>query len=84
MTAGDQSSGGGQGNPLQVNTNFKLVFICVMILTILFAAGSIVVAFQNRGANPDESLKELGKGLMSLATLGFGAMVGLLGGRASA
>ncbi|MFZ4508831.1 MAG: hypothetical protein ACOYON_14150 [Fimbriimonas sp.] len=55
-----------------------------MILTILFAAGSIVVAFQNRGANPDESLKELGKGLMSLATLGFGAMVGLLGGRASA
>jgi hypothetical protein len=71
------------GGLAPVGNNFKLVFLSVMVLTILFAIGAIWVSVANKGDKPDEGLKNLAEKLFSLTTLGFGAMVGLLGGKST-
>jgi hypothetical protein len=63
-----------------VTRNFKLIFIGVLGLTVaaLIAQGAIVLT---QGDGISSGVKELVAYLRTLSTAGFGAIVGMLGGK---
>ena len=64
-----------------VASNFKLVIGLVFAGTMLFVLLAVGLSVYNVG-KPDDGIKSLIDKLVSLANIGFGAMVGLLGGKA--
>lgn len=63
-----------------VTAHFKLVFICVTVITVLSLAASLYIGVFV--PDPTEAAKSAMNTCSTLANLGFGAMVGLLGGKA--
>jgi hypothetical protein len=69
-----------QGNP-PIGATFKLVFLTAAIGTVMFTAlciGTTLLA----GRDPPPLLTEVVRALADLAKIGFGAIVGMLGGQA--
>jgi hypothetical protein len=63
-----------------VTAHFKLVFIGVMVITVLTLAANLYIGIFVE--KPTEAAKSAMATCSTLANLGFGAMVGLLGGKA--
>ncbi|MFE2970018.1 hypothetical protein ACFXKC_41380 [Streptomyces sp. NPDC059340] len=63
-----------------VTAHFKLVFIGVMVITVFTLAASLYIGVFVK--EPTEAAKSAMDTCSTLANLGFGAMVGLLGGKA--
>ncbi|MFF8322006.1 MULTISPECIES: hypothetical protein [Streptomyces] len=63
-----------------VSAHFKLVFIGVMVITVFTLAASLYIGIFLE--NPTDAAKSAMDTCSTLANLGFGAMVGLLGGKA--
>jgi hypothetical protein len=63
-----------------VTAHFKLVFICVTVITLLTLLASLYIGIFVE--KPTEAAKSAMETCSTLANLGFGAMVGLLGGKA--
>ncbi|CAM5666899.1 hypothetical protein SVIOM342S_06202 [Streptomyces violaceorubidus] len=63
-----------------VSAHFKLVFISVTVITVLTLAASLYIGIFVE--KPTEAAKSAMDTCSTLANLGFGAMVGLLGGKA--
>ncbi|GAA5705806.1 hypothetical protein Save01_06660 [Streptomyces avermitilis] len=63
-----------------VTAHFKLVFICVTVITVLTLLASLYIGIFVE--KPTEAAKSAMDTCSTLANLGFGAMVGLLGGKA--
>jgi len=63
-----------------INAGFKLVFHGVVGATMFFMAACIVLTLIARKEMPD-LISELHSGLLDLVKIGFGAVVGLLGGQ---
>jgi hypothetical protein len=63
-----------------VNPQFKLVFLTSVIGTFIFAVLCLVLAFAV-GKEPPPLFEKVIMGLFDLAKIGFGAVVGLLGGK---
>jgi hypothetical protein len=61
---------------------FKWVFVTVTSITILCLVGFIVLAFRYPEVDQASRLNSVFETLQSTFTLGFGAIVGLLGGKA--
>jgi hypothetical protein len=66
--------------PPRVDPRFKLVFLTATLGTILFTLICIVLHLAKTGKPPEEG-KELIEGMLTMAKVGFGAIVGLLGGK---
>lgn len=64
-----------------VTAHFKLVFICVTLITVLTLIASLYIGIFVK--NPTDAAKSAMDTCATLANLGFGAMVGLLGGKAA-
>jgi len=65
----------------EISAQFKLVFLTSAIGTLLFIALCVVLTLA-AGKEPPTLLQEVIRGLFDLAKIGFGAIVGLLGGQA--
>ncbi|WP_329614950.1 hypothetical protein OG244_19110 [Streptomyces brevispora] len=65
---------------MTVTPHFKLVFICVTVITVLTLLASLYIGIFV--AKPTDAAKSAMDTCSTLANLGFGAMVGLLGGKA--
>lgn len=63
-----------------LSSQFKLVFGAATGGTLLFVLLCVVLTFA-AGKEPPSLMTELIRGLFSLAQIGFGAVVGLLGGK---
>ncbi len=63
---------------IPVTSQFKLVFLTTTVITIACILGSVFIAY--RGGET-ESAKEVLSALLTLSKIGFGAIVGLLGGK---
>ncbi|WP_086564719.1 hypothetical protein [Streptomyces africanus] len=63
-----------------VTAHFKLVFLCVTVITVLTLAASLYIGIFVE--KPTDAAKSAMDTCSTLANLGFGAMVGLLGGKA--
>ncbi|MGW3448961.1 hypothetical protein [Streptomyces sp. NPDC001076] len=63
-----------------VTAHFKLVFLSVTLITVLTLAASLYIGIFVQ--KPTEAAKSAMDTCSTLANLGFGAMVGLLGGKA--
>lgn len=63
-----------------VTAHFKLVFLCVTVITVLTLLASLYIGIFVE--KPTEAAKSAMSTCSTLANLGFGAMVGLLGGKA--
>ncbi|MFC4980014.1 hypothetical protein [Streptomyces atroolivaceus] len=63
-----------------VTAHFKLVFICVTVITVLTLVASLYIGIFIE--KPTDAAKSAMDTCSTLANLGFGAMVGLLGGKA--
>ena len=63
-----------------INPAFKLVFLTAVGGTLLFIAIRIAILWATGGQMPT-AMEKLVDGLFSMAHLGFGAIVGLLGGK---
>jgi hypothetical protein len=63
-----------------VTAHFKLVFLCVTVITLLTLVASLYIGIFVE--KPTEAAKSAMDTCSTLANLGFGAMVGLLGGKA--
>ncbi|GGX65547.1 hypothetical protein GCM10010358_19900 [Streptomyces minutiscleroticus] len=63
-----------------ITAHFKLVFICVALITVLTLMASLYIGIFVE--KPTEAAKSAMDTCSTLANLGFGAMVGLLGGKA--
>ncbi|MEU3280741.1 hypothetical protein [Streptomyces antibioticus] len=63
-----------------VTAHFKLVFLCVTVITVLTLLASLYIGIFIE--KPTEAAKSAMDTCSTLANLGFGAMVGLLGGKA--
>ncbi|EST25807.1 hypothetical protein [Streptomyces roseochromogenus] len=63
-----------------VTAHFKLVFLSVTLITVLTLAASLYIGIFVE--KPTEAAKSAMDTCSTLANLGFGAMVGLLGGKA--
>jgi len=76
-------AGGGNAvsNPILVSSVFKLVFLSVLSLTILLIIASVSLAVGNNTSTSAEA-KDLLKAFNTAWQMGFGAIVGLLGGKA--
>lgn len=61
---------------------FKAVFITVTIITVLCLIGFVALAIIYPNDDPTSRLTSVFETLRSAFTLGFGAIVGLLGGKA--
>lgn len=70
----------GGSNELVLTPGFKLVFGCVFALTVISLAVSIVLALMV--ANPSTQIAQLIDTCSTTYKLGFGAIVGLIGGKA--
>ncbi len=64
--------------PQPVSSAFKLTFITVLVLTVLSAA---IVVYLAGIHNPTEEQKRLVETFASSWKMGFGAIVGLIGGK---
>jgi hypothetical protein len=62
---------------IKVDPTFKLVFLSVVGLTVLAGAAWLVAAL----AQPSDAASLLASGCETLTKIGFGAVVGLLGGK---
>lgn len=58
---------------------FKLVFTSVLSITLICLVVAIFLAMRS---NPSEEIKSLNEKVLSVFTLGCGAIIGLLGGKA--
>jgi len=65
----------------EISAQFKLVFLTSAIGTLLFITLCVVLTLA-AGKEPPTLLQEVIRGLFDLAKIGFGAIVGLLGGQA--
>ncbi|MFZ4247010.1 hypothetical protein ACOZDF_17100 [Streptomyces griseoincarnatus] len=63
-----------------VTAHFKLVFICVAAITLITLMASLYIGIFIE--KPTEATKSVMNTCSTLTNLGFGAMVGLLGGKA--
>ena len=63
-----------------ISPEFKLVFVTAAAGTLLFILICITTSIL-AGRNPSGLLTEIIRGLFSLAQIGFGAIVGLIGGK---
>ncbi|MEV7700784.1 hypothetical protein AB0O62_30200 [Streptomyces sp. NPDC086779] len=63
-----------------VTAHFKMVFIAVLLITIATLAANLYIAIFVE--KPTEAAKSAMDTCSTLTNLGFGAMVGLLGGKA--
>lgn len=63
-----------------VTSHFKLVFVCVMVITVLSLVASVSIGIFV--SKPTDAAKSAMETCTTLAKLGFGAIVGLLGGKA--
>ncbi|MCT9010645.1 hypothetical protein [Streptomyces rhizosphaerihabitans] len=63
-----------------VTAHFKLVFLCVAVMTLLTLMASLYIGIFVE--KPTEAAKSAMNTCSTLCNLGFGAMVGLLGGKA--
>ncbi|WP_159029173.1 hypothetical protein [Streptomyces viridochromogenes] len=63
-----------------MTAHFKLVFLSVAAMTLLTLTASVYIGIFIK--NPTEAAKSAMNTCSTLANLGFGAMVGLLGGKA--
>jgi hypothetical protein len=63
-----------------VNPQFKLVFLTSVIGTFIFAVLCLVLTFAV-GKEPPPLFEKVVMGFFDLAKIGFGAVVGLLGGK---
>ncbi len=63
---------------IPITARFRLVFLTTVILTFVFLACSMILA-----ARGDDSAiaREVASACLSLTKIGFGAIVGLLGGK---
>ena len=68
-----------RSNP-PINPQFKLVFVTAAGGTLLFISLCIVLTLA-AGASPPDLMTEVIRGLFSLTQIGFGAVIGLLGGK---
>ncbi|MFF1681586.1 hypothetical protein ACFVYG_36755 [Streptomyces sp. NPDC058256] len=64
-----------------VTAHFKMVFICVTVITVLTLAASVYIGVAV--AKPSDSAKSAMDTCSTLAKLGFGAIIGLLSGKAA-
>ncbi|MGV9419689.1 hypothetical protein ACWDO6_19575 [Streptomyces sp. NPDC003674] len=81
-TTEEQGTLGGAATPAvtTVTAHFKMVFLCVMSITLLCLFASLYIGvFVEK---PTDGAKQAMDTCRTLANLGFGAMVGLLGGKA--
>jgi hypothetical protein len=62
-----------------VSAHFKMIFLAVFFLTVALLVTRITVAIMVR--NPSDSLKDAMATCNLLAIAGFGAMLGLIGGK---
>jgi len=63
-----------------ISPMFKLVFVTASVGTLLFIALCVTLAVL-AGKEPPSLVTELIRGMFSLAQIGFGAIVGMLGGK---
>ena len=77
------AAGGGGPGVVTLTPQFKWVFIVVVVLTIAAAVGDVIVSFRLAGVQGTMpvALEDLANKLGSAWQLGFGAIVGLLGGK---
>jgi len=76
-----ESQANTQGLPSdRLDPKFKLVFLTAAIGTLLFTLICVVLHLATTG-EPPPARKELIEGLLTMAKVGFGAIVGLLGGK---
>jgi hypothetical protein len=66
--------------PAKIGSQFKLVFLTAAAGTLLFVLICVVLTML-AGKQPPPLLERLVVGLFDLAKIGFGAIVGLLGGK---
>ena len=78
--AGD-SSAGSPVAPTTVSVHFKMIFLAVFSLTVALLAARVGVAIMV--VNPSDSLKDAMSTCNMLSNAGFGAMLGLIGGKIS-
>jgi hypothetical protein len=64
--------------PRPISSTFKLTFISVLVLTVL---SSVIVVYLASLPNPTEEQKRLVEVFASSWKMGFGAVVGLIGGK---
>jgi hypothetical protein len=64
-----------------VSVHFKMIFLAVFSLTVALLIARVSVAIMV--ANPSDSLKDAMSTCNLLANAGFGAMLGLIGGKIS-
>jgi len=79
-----ESSKFGNGRPRQpkAQPSFKMVFLSVLGLTFLCLLISVYVSIHiDSGAKNVDAMKSLNEKLLSVFTLGCGAIIGLLGGK---
>lgn len=65
----------------RIDPQFKLVFITAAVGTLLFIMICVALHIYTDG-QPPPALAKLVEGLLDMAKIGFGAVVGLLGGKA--
>jgi hypothetical protein len=65
----------------RIDPKFKLVFLTAASGTLVFTLICIALSLINKG-EPPAPQKELMEGMLTMAKIGFGAIVGLLGGKA--
>jgi hypothetical protein len=64
--------------PTDITPRFKLVFITAAILTFAFFAGGLILASRETSTPAAEKAVAA---CFTMATMGFGAIVGLIGGK---
>jgi hypothetical protein len=67
--------------PSRINPQFKLVFLTAAVGTLIFIVICVGLHLYTDG-EPPPALSKLIDGLLDMAKIGFGAVVGLLGGKA--
>ena len=66
------------GRPVALTAGFRFVFVCVFLLTLILLALSVYLAGLSE---PSENAKKLFAACTTSWQMGFGAMVGLIGGK---
>jgi hypothetical protein len=66
--------------PKELDPRFKLVFLTAATGTLLFTLICVTIHLVTNGELPP-ARKELSDGIFTMAKIGFGAIVGLLGGK---
>jgi hypothetical protein len=69
-----------QHGPIDLTPAFKLIFLSVLALTFLSYVGSLFLAVFD-ASHPTENVKQLIDTFSTTWKLGFGAIIGLIGGK---